>query len=110
MLGIILSGALAKDVVPVLQVPQVLNIVERVQAFKLQTQALEQAAVGDARAASQKLRAAATILLGQGDVELGRTAQLEAERLEQGAGLSEAGKKTIAFRSSKTVKLGQEGG
>ena len=90
--------------------PQVMNLVERVQAFRLQTQALEEAAAGELAGATQKLRAAATILLNQGDEELAQVARQEADRLERGSGLSDVGKKTIVFKSSKTVKLDQEGG
>ena len=86
--------------------PRVMNIVEKVTAFKLQTRALQEAELGNVAGATQKLRAAATILLNQGDTELARTAQLEADKLEQQGQISAEGKKTIKFKSSKTVKLG----
>jgi Ca-activated chloride channel family protein len=41
----------------------VMNVVEKVQAFKLQTQALDEADRGDVKGATQKLRQAVTILL-----------------------------------------------
>ena len=44
--------------------PRVMNIAERVTAFKLQTRALQDAQAGDNAAATQKLRSAATILGG----------------------------------------------
>jgi Ca-activated chloride channel family protein len=84
---------------------RVMNIVERVSAFKLQTQALDEAAAGDIAGATRKLRAAHTRLLAQGETELAQTALEEAERLERGQGLSNEGKKTIKLQSSKTVKL-----
>ena len=86
--------------------PRVMNIVEKVTAFKLQTRALQEAELGDMAGATQKLRAAATILLSQGDTDLARTVQLEADKLEQQGQISDEGKKTIKFKSSKTVKLG----
>ena len=86
--------------------PRVMNIVEKVTAFKLQTRALQEAELGDVAGATQKLRAAATILLNQGDTDLARTVQLEADKLEQQGQISAEGKKTIKFKSSKTVKLG----
>jgi Ca-activated chloride channel family protein len=85
--------------------PRVMNIVEKVTAFKLQTRALQEAELGDIAGATQKLRAAATILLSQGDADLAHTVQLEANKLEQQGQMTAEGKKTIKFKSSKTVKL-----
>ena len=86
--------------------PRVMNIVEKVTAFKLQTRALQDAQSGDRAGATQKLRQAATMLLGQGEANLARTIQLEADRLEQSGQMSEEGKKTIKFSGGKTVRLG----
>lgn len=86
--------------------PRVMNIVEKVTAFKLQTRALQDAQAGDRAGATQKLRQAATMLLGQGEADLARTINLEAERLEREGKMSEEGKKTIQFKGGKTVKLG----
>jgi len=85
--------------------PRVMNIVEKVTAFKLQTRALQEAQAGDRAGATQKLRQAATMLLGQGETDLARTLQLEADRLEQSGQMSEEGKKTIKFSGGKTVRL-----
>jgi Ca-activated chloride channel family protein len=85
---------------------RVMNVVEKVTAFKLQTRALEMAQAGDQAGATQKLRAAATILLNQGDAELARTVQLEADKLEQQGQMTAEGLKTIKFKSGKTVRLG----
>jgi Ca-activated chloride channel family protein len=85
--------------------PRVMNIVEKVTAFKLQTRALQEAQSGDRAGATQKLRQAATMLLGQGETDLARTLQLEADRLEQSGQMSEEGKKTIKFSGGKTVRL-----
>ena len=84
---------------------RVMNIVEKVTAFKLQTQALDDAARQDIANATRKLRAAHTMLLEQGEAELARNALAEAERLESGQGLSSEGRKTIKLSSSKTVRL-----
>ena len=84
---------------------RVMNIVEKVTAFKLQTQALSEAEVGNLAAATQKLRAAHTILLDQGEAELAQMALEEAERVEKGEGFSNEGRKTVKLQSSKTVKL-----
>src|SRR5581483_5184316 len=86
--------------------PRVMNIAEKVTAFRLQTRALQEAQQGNASGATQKLRQAATMLLNQGETDLAKTIQLEADRLEQQGQMSEEGKKTIKFQGGKTVKLG----
>jgi Ca-activated chloride channel family protein len=88
--------------------PRVMNIVERVTAFNLQTRALDEAQMGNVAGATQKLRSAVTILLSQEDAaaqDLAKTLKLELDRLEQGGQMSEEGKKTIKFTGRKTVKL-----
>lgn len=87
---------------------KVMNVVERVTAFSLQTRALDEAQIGNVAGATQKLRSAVTILLGQEDAEsqaLAKTLRLELDKLEQDGQMSEEGKKTIKFTSRKTVKL-----
>lgn len=84
---------------------RVMSVVEKVQAFRLQTQALDQAEKGDVRAATQKLRKAVTILLSQGETELAGQMQQEADNLEKSGELSSEGKKTIKLTSRKTVRL-----
>ncbi|MCS7283020.1 MAG: VWA domain-containing protein [Anaerolineae bacterium] len=86
--------------------PYVMNIVEKVTAHRLQTQALDEAAAGNIAGATQKLRAAATRLLELGEEELARTALEEARRLEEGKGLSPAGTKKLRYETRKlTQKL-----
>lgn len=84
---------------------KVMNIVERVTAFKLQTQALDEASMGNVSGATQRLRQAVTILLNQGETQLANQLQQEAENLEQGKGISDEGNKTIKLTSRKTVRL-----
>lgn len=91
--------------------PYVLNIVEKVTAHKLQTRALDEAAVGDITGATQKLRAAATRLLSVGEEDLAETAMHEAERLEQGEKLSSEGTKKLRYETRKlTQKLDDASG
>jgi len=86
--------------------PQVMNLAEKVSAFKLQTRALEDLDAGNIPAATQKLKGALTHLLKQGDSDLAATVQQElAENLEKGRMMSEEGRKVIRFQSSKTVSL-----
>ena len=86
---------------------RVMNIVEKVQAFKLQTRALEEADAGQVGSATQKLRQAVTILLSQGEADLAGQMAREADRLEQGGELSSEAKKTIKLTSRKTVRLSE---
>jgi Ca-activated chloride channel homolog len=85
--------------------PGVMNIVEKVSAFKLQTRALQDAAEGNVQGATQKLKSAVTRLLSQGELELAETMQQEITNLEQSGQLSSEGQKTIKFQGSKTVRL-----
>ncbi|MCZ7553085.1 MAG: hypothetical protein B6D39_01010 [Anaerolineae bacterium UTCFX2] len=86
---------------------RVMNIVEKVQAFRLQTQALDEARLGDVGSATRKLRQAATILLSQGEMELAGQMEKEADRLESTGEVSNEGKKTILLTSRKTVRLSE---
>jgi len=62
---------------------RMMNLIERVIAHRLQTQALDEAAAGQAAKATQRLRAAATRLLELGEVELSQQTSQQAEQLEQ---------------------------
>jgi Ca-activated chloride channel family protein len=83
----------------------VMNIVEKVSAFKLQTRALQDLESGNVSSATQKLKSAVTRLLNQGETELAETMQQEVSNLEQGGKLSSEGQKTIKFGTRKTVRL-----
>jgi Ca-activated chloride channel family protein len=83
----------------------VMNIVEKVSAFKLQTRALKDLESGNVTSATQKLKSAVTRLLSQGEVELAETMQQEVSNLEQRGQLSSEGQKTIKFGTRKTVRL-----
>lgn len=85
--------------------PQVMNIVEKISAFKLQTRALEDIEAGNVPGATQKLQSAVTRLLNTGEADLAQTVQQEVRNLEQQGTLSSEGQKTIRFGSRKTVRL-----
>lgn len=85
--------------------PRVMNIVEKVSAFKLQTRALDDLEAGNIPAATQKLKGALTHLLNQGDTTLAATVQEEITNLEKGRAMTSEGRKTIRFESGKTVRL-----
>lgn len=102
------TGERAADMLPLQDIPmneRVMNVVEKVHAFRLQTQALEDAQIGDVDNATRKLRQAVTILLSQGEDELALQMGQEADRLEQSGEVSSEGKKTIMLTSRKTVRL-----
>jgi len=84
--------------------PEVLNIVEKVTAHKLQTRALDEAAAGNIAGATQKLRAVATRLLNMGEEDLAQTALAEAQRLEEGEQLSSHGTKKLRYETRKLTQ------
>jgi Ca-activated chloride channel homolog len=88
---------------------RVMNIVEKVSAFKLQTRALEDLEAGNIPAATQKLQGALSHLINQGDTELAAIVQKELSNLEKGRTMSPEGRKTIRFESGKTVRLNRGG-
>jgi Ca-activated chloride channel family protein len=86
--------------------PRVMNLVEKVTAFKLQTRALSEAEAGNLSGATQKLRAAATRLLDLGELDLAQKAQAQAEQLEQGKGMSAETQKELKYATRRlTQKL-----
>lgn len=88
--------------------PHVLNIVEKVTAHKLQTRALDEAAMGNIVGATQKLRAAATRLLDMGEEDLAQAALQEAENLEKQGQMSAGGTRKLRYETRKlTQKLDQ---
>lgn len=85
--------------------PQVMNLAERLDAFKLQQRAMRDLLAGNPAEAARRLLDAATRLLNLGETDLAQTYQAEAARLAQEGQLSEVGKKTIKLQSSKTRRL-----
>lgn len=84
--------------------PHVMNLVEKVTAFKLQTRALQEAEAGNTAGATQKLRAAATRLLELGELELADTMQQQASSLEQGQPLSAEGQKELRYATRRLTQ------
>jgi Ca-activated chloride channel family protein len=82
----------------------VMNIVEKVTAFKLQTRALEEAKMGNIVGASQTLRAAATRLLEIGEEDLAQSAMEEAENLEKSGQMSSHGTKKLRYETRKLTQ------
>lgn len=86
--------------------PVVMNTVERVTAYTLQTRALDDMAMGNLAGATQKLRAAATRLLTAGEAEMAQAVEAEAARLEHGEQVSAQGSKELRYATRRlTTKL-----
>jgi Ca-activated chloride channel family protein len=99
LLDITADAALAKD-----YDAEVMNIVEKVTAFKLQTRALEEAKMGNVAGASQSLRAAATRLLEMGEEDLAQSAIEEADNLDKGGQMSSYGTKKLRYQTRKLTQ------
>jgi Ca-activated chloride channel family protein len=84
--------------------PAVMNLVEKVTAFKLQTRALAEAEAGNIGGATQKLRAAATRLLDLGELELAEKNRQQADLLEKGAQLSSATQKELRYATRRLTQ------
>jgi Ca-activated chloride channel family protein len=83
---------------------EVMNLIEKVTAFKLQTRALEEAKLGNVAGASQKLRAAATRLLEMGEQDLAQSALEEADNLEKSGQMSARGTKKLRYETRKLTQ------
>ncbi len=84
--------------------PTVMNTVERVTAYALQTRALDDMAAGNTAAATQKLRAAATRLLTLGETDLAQAVETEAERVEQSGQVSPEGAKELRYATRRLTQ------
>lgn len=84
--------------------PEVMNLVEKVSMFKLQTRALSEAQAGNNDKATQLLRIGATRLLEMGEADLAQTFEQEASSLEQGAGLTASGTKKLQYQTRKLTQ------
>ncbi len=84
--------------------PRVMNIVEKVSAYDLQTRALSQVVGGDIPGATRKLRAAATRLLDMGENDLASAAFEEAENLEKSGSMTSSGTKKLRYETRKLTR------
>ena len=82
----------------------VMNLVEKVSAFKLQTRALAEAEAGNIAAATQKLQSAATVLLDLGEDELSAAAEKEILSLKKTGALTAAGTKKLEYGTRKLTR------
>ncbi|MBX3013593.1 MAG: VWA domain-containing protein [Caldilineaceae bacterium] len=86
------------------QQPDVMNLVEKVSAFKLYTRALTEAQAGNIAGATQKLQTAATRLLDMGEADLAQVAQAEATNLQQQGAMSALGTKKLQYGTRKLTQ------
>ena len=85
---------------------KLMNLIERVTAHKLQTQALDEAAAGDMQKATKRLRAAATRLLEIGEIDMAQQANQQAQQLEQNQPIDPASAQKMRYQTKKlTEKL-----
>ena len=84
--------------------PEVMNLAERVSAFKLQTRALTDIAAGDLEAATRRLASAATVLLDLGEQDLAAAATKEARELTRTGALTAAGTKKLEYGTRKLTQ------
>jgi Ca-activated chloride channel family protein len=84
--------------------PRMMNIIERVVAHKLQTQALDEAAMGNAKKATQRLRAAATRLLELGENDLAQAANQQAQQIEEAGQIDPAAAQKMRYATKKLTE------
>jgi hypothetical protein len=73
----------------------VMDVVQKAQSLKLQTQALKDAESGEIETAIQKLRQVVPVLMSQGEILLAAQMRREVDQLEKFGQLSAEGRKTI---------------
>lgn len=83
---------------------RMMNLIERVIAHKLQTQALDEAAAGNAAKATQRLRAAATRLLELGEVEMAQQTSQQAEHLEHSGQIDLAALQKMRYATKRLTE------
>lgn len=83
----------------------VMNVVEKVAAYKLQERAMEDLSSGDTGAAIQKLQGAATRMLSQGEIEMAQRLNSEVQNLQANQPMSDESRKALNYGMRKTVHL-----
>lgn len=86
--------------------PQVKGWLERLVAYRLQAVAWKNVETGLLDQASQRLKMASTRLFSVGQIELARTVEEEARRLERAGSVSEEGRKRIRFGTRGLIDRG----
>jgi Ca-activated chloride channel family protein len=84
---------------------EVMNLVEKVTAFKLQTRALTEARTGNITAATRQFQAAATVLLDLGEDELADAVEREIASLKKTGTFTAAGTKKLEYGTRKLTQV-----
>jgi Ca-activated chloride channel family protein len=81
--------------------PNLMSVVQAVSAFKLQSQAIEEASQGNVARATRRLRTAGERLKEMGQEDLGETMLVEADLLEKEGQMSSGGTKKLRYGTRK---------
>ncbi len=81
-----------------------MSVIQAVSAYKLQTQAMEDARIGNVEGATRKLRLAGERLVEMGQKDLGQTMLQEAESVEKEGQMSVEGTKKLRYGTRKLRK------
>lgn len=84
---------------------EVMNLVEKISAFKLQTRALTEAEAGNIAAATKKLQSAATVFLNMGEDELAEAVEKEITALQRTGSMTAAGTKKLEYGTRKLTQV-----
>jgi Ca-activated chloride channel family protein len=80
---------------------RLMSVIQKVSAFKLQNQALEEANRGNVAGATRRLRMAGERLVEMGEEDLGHTMLVEAELMEKEGRMSAEGTKKLRYGTRK---------
>jgi Ca-activated chloride channel family protein len=80
---------------------RLMSVIQKVSAFKLQTQAMEEVSRGNIAGATKRLRAAGERLVEMGEDDLGQTMLVEAELMEKEGQMSAEGTKKLRYGTRK---------
>jgi len=83
---------------------EVMNLVEKVTAFKLQTRALTEAGAGNIAEATRQFQAAATVLLDLGEGELADAVEREIASLKKTGSFTAAGTKKLEYGTRRLTQ------
>lgn len=89
--------------------PRVMNILERVVAHKLQTQALDEAAAGQIVNATQRLKATATRLIELGEDDMAQNVLEQANQLETKGSVDTAATQRMRYETKRLTENMPEG-
>ena len=84
--------------------PELMAVVQRISAFKLQHQAMEEVSRGNLAGATKRLRMAGDRLIEMGQRDLGETMLDEAQRMEEDGQMSSEGTKKLRYGTRKLTR------